>query len=687
MRLFPNLALRHRLTLIIVATSTVALLLTGAGFIGYEQYAFKQELKDDVAVTAQMIGYNSTSALSFSDPKSAEETLQGLKLHPHIVAACIYDQNGRVFATYPRTQDFGSFGPLRSGESEIFGPDRLELFRPIVLAGETVGTVYLKSDLRHMRERLRRYASIIAAVMMLAIGVAYLVAVNLQRAISAPVSELAAIVSQVATDKNYSVRAVKQSNDELGRLIEGFNEMLDEIQARDSALQRAHGELEGRVEERTTALRQEVLERKTAEESLRLLSSAVEQSRESIMITDAQLDQPGPRIVFVNPAFTHTTGYSAEEVHGKTPRLLQGPNTDRAVLARLRENLASGEAFHGEAINYRKDGSEFHLEWQIAPIRNAAGEVTHFVGIQRDISERKQAEARLADTHRELLDTSRRAGMAEIATGVLHNVGNVLNSVNVSATLVTGHVSQSKASNVARLAALFDQHESDLAGFLSSDPRGQKIPAYLHTLAETIAAEKKATLSELDHLRKNIEHIKEIVATQQNYARTSAVTELVSIPDLIEDALHMNAGSFARHDIAFEREFEARPVLATDKHQVMQILINLVRNAKHACDDRSDGGGKRIVVRTTADEHHVRIAVCDNGVGIPPENLTRIFAHGFTTRKNGHGFGLHSGALAAKQLGGAITVHSDGPGFGATFTLELPFARKEVNGDLLSARS
>jgi signal transduction histidine kinase len=139
----------------------------------------------------------------------------------------------------------------------------------------------------------------------------------------------------------------------------------------------------------------------------------------------------------------------------------------------------------------------------------------------------------------------------------------------------------------------------------------------------------------------------------------------------------MNAGSLARHDVELTRDYQARPVITTDKHKVMQILINLVRNAKYACDE-SGRTGKHVIVRTTADERAVKIAVIDNGVGIVAENLTRIFAHGFTTRKEGHGFGLHSGALAAKELGGKITVHSDGPGAGATFVLELPFKSEKA---------
>jgi signal transduction histidine kinase len=157
---------------------------------------------------------------------------------------------------------------------------------------------------------------------------------------------------------------------------------------------------------------------------------------------------------------------------------------------------------------------------------------------------------------------------------------------------------------------------------------------------------------------------------QQSYAKVSGVAEKIAVADLVEDAIRMNAGALTRHDISLVRDYRARPTVTVDKHKVLQILVNLIRNAKYACDEagRID---KQMIVRVAAENSRVRISVVDNGVGIPEANLARIFQHGFTTRKHGHGFGLHSGALAAKELGGALTAHSDGPGRGATFTLEL----------------
>jgi signal transduction histidine kinase len=262
--------------------------------------------------------------------------------------------------------------------------------------------------------------------------------------------------------------------------------------------------------------------------------------------------------------------------------------------------------------------------------------------------------------------------MAEVATSVLHNVGNVLNSVNVSGAVILDKVRKSRVSNFCKAADLLEAHKDDLIGFVSSDPKGKRLPGYLASLAPLLAGEQEEILQELTLLLSNIEHIKEIVSMQQNYSRVSGATESLNVIDLVEDAVRMNSVALQRHEVTLIRDFQDQPVVVVDKHKVLQILVNLIRNAKYALDD-GQPTEKRMTLRVAANGNgRAKIVVIDNGVGIPEENLTRIFAHGFTTRKEGHGFGLHSGALAAKELGGSLTAHSDGPGKGATFTLEFP---------------
>lgn len=289
--------------------------------------------------------------------------------------------------------------------------------------------------------------------------------------------------------------------------------------------------------------------------------------------------------------------------------------------------------------------------------------------IERQVVERT---AELNSTQAELLETSRLAGMAEVATSVLHNVGNVLNSVGVSAELAAGKVREFRIGSLKNAAELLQQHQADLPAFLATDPRGKMLPEYLLKLATHLAEPQQAILKEMETLQKNIDHIKEIVAMQQRYARGTGVVEILSVADLIEDSIRINAASFSRHEVNVIREIAPVPPLKTDRHKVMQILVNLLSNAKHALDHKSDGDRRMTVKASLNQEGMLEICVLDNGVGIASENLQRIFSHGFTTKKQGHGFGLHSGALAARELGGTLCAHSDGVGLGAAFTLTLP---------------
>jgi signal transduction histidine kinase len=158
---------------------------------------------------------------------------------------------------------------------------------------------------------------------------------------------------------------------------------------------------------------------------------------------------------------------------------------------------------------------------------------------------------------------------------------------------------------------------------------------------------------------------------QQTYAKRCGVAESVTVASLVDDCIRMNIGALSRHGVALVREIEDMPPILADRHKVLQVLVNLLRNAKNACQE-SERSDKTVCIRVTTLGERVRFAVIDNGVGIPAENMDRLFTHGFTTRASGHGFGLHSGALAARELEGSLTAFSEGSGCGATFILELP---------------
>jgi PAS domain S-box-containing protein len=341
----------------------------------------------------------------------------------------------------------------------------------------------------------------------------------------------------------------------------------------------------------------------------------------------------------------------------------------------LARTLLGEKVRDAEFVIVRPDGVRRTVLSSAQHMVGPAGQPLGALAVIEDITERRHAEEELERVHKQLLVASRQAGMAEVATNVLHNVGNVLNSVNVSASIVAERVRKSKCAGLARLAALLSEHASDLTTFLTG-PQGRHLPVYLQELATELIAERDVTSAELAVLRGNVEHIKEIVAMQQSYARRGGVTDMVDIRTLVEDSLRMNEGAFSRHRITLVRDFQDVPLITVDKHKVLQILVNVIRNAKYACDE-SENPERRVTVRVRAANGTMQVAVIDTGVGIPPENLERIFNHGFTTRREGHGFGLHSCALAAKALGGSLHGESAGPGHGATFTLTLPLTRAE----------
>jgi PAS domain S-box-containing protein len=373
------------------------------------------------------------------------------------------------------------------------------------------------------------------------------------------------------------------------------------------------------------------------------------------------------------PAELESIEAFARELPGKGDFDFYEPARAEEAYADEQEIIRTGVPIIGKVERTpRLDGS---VTWCIStkmPWRDNLGNIIGTFGISKDITSIKEAEVKLEQAHKELVAASRQAGMAEVATSVLHNVGNVLNSVNVSASVVAEKVQQSRLANLSRAVGLLREHQTDLAEYLVHDSKGRQLPDYLGQLADHLRKEQELILSELAALRKNIDHIGEIVSMQQSYAKVLGVTETIRPVDLVEDALNMNATALARHEIQVVRDYAPDlPHILIEKHKALQVLVNLIRNAKYACDE-SGSKAKQVILRVTNRESKIKISVIDNGVGIPPENLTRIFNHGFTTRKNGHGFGLHSGAIVAKEMGGALIAHSEGPGRGAAFTLELP---------------
>lgn len=373
---------------------------------------------------------------------------------------------------------------------------------------------------------------------------------------------------------------------------------------------------------------------------------------------------------------------SKQVFHYESPEVsLVGERFDQFIVSRSFESLFDDRDQIGTAARFdvrcrRSDGTEFPCRISIGQV--PVDEKMSYILIVQDETERMEAESKITEINRQLVESSRQAGMAEVATGILHNVGNILNSVNVSANLLRERISDGQVDRLDYAASIIAENEDNLTEFLTKDDRGKHFPRFIGSLAESFKADRRLQMEEINALTKNIDHIKEIVATQQSFATQSGMTEVIDPRELVDDAIRINRSSASGSQVKIERVFDEVPTIQMQRHALMQIAVNLIKNAMQATE-QADPPEKLVRVRVTREDGFVRIDVIDNGVGIAKDNLTSIFQHGFTTKKTGHGFGLHSSANAAREMGGSLSVDSQGLGCGATFTIRLPIQSSETD--------
>lgn len=428
-------------------------------------------------------------------------------------------------------------------------------------------------------------------------------------------------------------------------------------------------------EQEVLLLVRDITERKLGEQALRESDAKFRHLADNVSdvfwIRSADMQQ----VHYVSPGFERIWGRPMVSHYGSPEKWVDFiVPEDREHVTRVFSGL-TGET-RSLDLEYRITRPDGEIRWVRArgfQVRDAEDRLIRNTGIITDITEQRRAQAALDAAQRQLRDASRRAGMAEIATNVLHNVGNILNSVTVSASLMRQTLHKSRAQGLARAVEMINGHAADLGEFLTLDEKGRMLPGYLDAITQALMQEQKDMVAELENLTRSIDHIPDVVTTQQSYAGRPGMLEPSFIGELVEDALRINGETLSRDKITVVREFEQVPQTRLDRGRVLQILVNLIGNARDALA-ALPGSSRRMAVRVqVARGERLCVSVQDEGEGIPEENLLRIFAHGFTTRPKGHGFGLHSCALAAGQMGGTLTACSDGPGRGATFTLELPF--------------
>ncbi|MDH5699118.1 MAG: PAS domain S-box protein, partial [Nitrospirota bacterium] len=372
----------------------------------------------------------------------------------------------------------------------------------------------------------------------------------------------------------------------------------------------------------------------------------------------------------VNPSLLKLLGYQEHELIGESPGLIFGEEFSQGAI--IENLLLQGSVSGVESSFLTHEGQKITISVSGSMMQDLQGQFQGLVCVAQDITERKRMEEEKLQLHEQLLETSRQLGMAEVATGVLHNVGNVLNSINVSIGVITDLLKHSMVGDVGRISQLLGKHREDLGTYLSQNPKGKQVPGYLERLSGQLMEEKRVALLELDRLRENAGHAQQCVAAQQDLAKPSGMTEPVCVAEVVDEALAVNRDVLEENKIEVIQEFQEVPQLIVDKHQLLQILVDVIRNACQAMESVSQ---RRLVVRVKliiGPPDSLCLEVQDTGSGIPPDDLTKIFGQGYSTKYGGRGLSLHHGALMAKNMGGALRAHSEGVGQGATFFLDLP---------------
>jgi len=641
MYILQNMEIKHKLILIIMLACITGLFLAGAAFIGWERNTCRDGMVRNLSTQAEIIAENCKAALAFQDAQDAKETLQALQVEPSIVFGCVYNRENRLFASYYRDYAKIKGHPTKFQEDGFsFVGGFLSVFKPIVLDGQTIGTVCLRSDMSPMYAMLKRNISIIVIIIFLSSLAAFLVSSRLQKIISGPILSLAEVTKAVSGKKDYSTRAIKQSNDEVGLLIDAFNEMLEQIQQRDLELVDAKNQLEIRVEQRTAELTtaneqltREVAERKRAEEQLRKAEeryrTQFEGALDAIFVADAETGI----ITDCNPAGTELVGREKSELVGKHQRILHPPGRIEGEFSRsFKEHLGEkqGQTLETQVVTKTGRIRDVAIRANLLEIRGKK----LLQGIFRDVTEQKKAGQRQAQLLEQLERTNQE--LKDFAYIVSHDLKAPLRGINT------------------------------LVKWISSD--------YADKFDQEGMEQMNLLLSRVDRMHNLIDGILQ-------YSRVGRVKEektQVNLNELVPDIIDTLAPP---ENITITIEDEL-PVIECEKTRIVQVFQNLLSNAIKYMD-KPQG---KIRVACIDKDNCWRFSVADNGPGIEEKYFEKIFQMFQTLRPRDEFESTGVGLTVVKKIveihSGRIWVESK-VGEGSTFFFTMPKQQASVEEEKL----